>query len=213
MPNPRSAYELPYPTDGLVDAVRKDSPSILPHVWLFIRHFLKDPVRQGSIVPSSRFLVNGVMEQVDWQKARTIVEFGPGVGTLTHEILRRMRSDAVLIAFELNQKFVTLLQNEVSDTRLRIVHASAADICRVLTSLNLGKADYVISSLPYTNMGDAARREIMHETRMALVPTGTLLVFQYTTTILPLLHASFSCVRQKFELLNIPPARIFNCTL
>ena len=56
----------------------------------------------GSLIPSSRFLVNDVLNQVDWDKARVIVEYGPGVGTITQEILKRMRPDAVLLALELN---------------------------------------------------------------------------------------------------------------
>ena len=55
----------------------------------------------GSLIPSSRFLVNDVLNQVDWDKARVIVEYGPGVGGITAEILRRMRPDARLIAIEI----------------------------------------------------------------------------------------------------------------
>src|SRR5437762_6534736 len=71
--------------------------------WLlFARNFLRFPTMLGSLVPSSPFLVNDLLSQIAWQRARVIVEFGPGVGTFTHEILRRMRPDAVLVAIELN---------------------------------------------------------------------------------------------------------------
>ena len=52
----------------------------------------------GSVIPSSRFLVNDLLNQIRWERAQLIVEYGPGVGTITQEILRRMRTDAVLVA-------------------------------------------------------------------------------------------------------------------
>lgn len=191
---------------------RKNARTVLSHILLFIRNFLKYPMMQGSLIPSSTFLVNGILRQVDWEKSRTLVEFGPGVGTLTHEILRRMHRDATLVTVELNHDFVKLLQNEISDPRLRVVHGSAADVCKILADLKLSEVDYIISSLPYAAMGDSSRREIMQESRKALAGGGTLLFFQYTTVVLPYLRSSFSSVRQEFELLNFPPALIFNCT-
>jgi phospholipid N-methyltransferase len=167
---------------------------------------------QGSLIPSSHFLVNGMLRQVDWEKARVLVEFGPGVGTMTQEILRRMHPNATLVTIELNAEFVRFLQDEIRDPRLRVVHGSAAEVLRILCDLNFSRADYIISSLPYTSMGNVVRREIMQESRRVLSADGALLFFQYTTAILPSLRSSFSSVRQEFQLLNFPPALIFNCT-
>lgn len=185
---------------------------VLSRILLFARNFLKYPAMQGSLIPSSHFLVNGMLRQVDWEKARVLVEFGPGVGTMTQEILRRMHQDATLVSIELNAEFVTYLQNEIKDSRLRVVHGSAAEVLRVLRDLNFSQADYIISSLPYTSMGNTTRKEIMQESRRVLSTEGSLLFFQYTAAILPSLRSSFSSVRQEFELLNFPPALIFNCT-
>jgi phospholipid N-methyltransferase len=182
-------------------------------IWLFARNFLKFPAMLGSVVPSSRFLVNDVLSRVDWGRARVIVEFGPGVGTMTREILRRMHPQAILIAIELNPEFVEFLGSELCDPRLHVVNASAAAVRQVLDSLGLGDADCIISGLPYTNMSDATRRTILQQSRTALHPEGALLIYQFTATILPYLQSSFGSVRQRFQPLNILPARIFHCTL
>src|ERR1700692_749825 len=76
------------------------------HALLFARNFFRHPRMLGSIVPSSRFLIKQLLEPVDWAQARVIVEYGPGVGSITTEILRRMRPDASLIAIETNPEFV-----------------------------------------------------------------------------------------------------------
>jgi hypothetical protein len=65
---------------------------------LFVRNFFCHPRMLGSIIPSSRFLIRQLLAPVEWSRARVIVEYGPGVGVITREILRRMRSDATLIA-------------------------------------------------------------------------------------------------------------------
>ena len=166
----------------------------------------------GSVVPSSSFLVNDMMSQVDWDRARVLVEYGPGVGTFTREILRRMRPDAVLVAIELNTEFVEYLSENVRDPRFRVVHGSAARVRSILLKENLPAADYIISGLPYRNMTDSLRREILEESRMALKSEGSMLLFQYTRTMLPYLESSFSSVKLNFQLFNILPALIFHCT-
>src|SRR5438045_5709251 len=99
---------------------------------LFARNFFKYPSMLGSVVPSSRFLVNQLMGQIHWESARVLVELGPGVGTITREALKRMRSDAVLLVIELNEEFVEYLSSTIRDPRLRVVHGSAADVRRIL---------------------------------------------------------------------------------
>jgi phospholipid N-methyltransferase len=140
------------------------------------------------------------------------VEFGPGVGTITREVLKRMRPDAVLVAIELNEEFVQYLGATIRDPRLRIVHGSAAHVRRVLAEHGLAPADCIISGLPYSLLPEELRKEIVAESRQALKAEGSLLVFQFSPSVLPYLKSSFSSVKLGFQLLNILPARIFHCT-
>jgi phospholipid N-methyltransferase len=179
---------------------------------LFARNFLRFPTLLGSVIPSSRFLVNDVLSQVDWKRAQVIVEYGPGVGTMTQEILKRMRPDGVLVALELNEDFTHFLQQQIRDPRLRAIHASACEVRDVLTSLDVCCADYIISGIPYSTMPEKLRRSILEESRRMLHPEGALLVYQFTRTVLPYLKSSFGSVQQDFQFLNILPARIFCCT-
>ena len=181
-------------------------------VGLFARNFFKYPSMLGSIVPSSRFLVKDLMSEIDWHRARVLVEFGPGVGTITREVLKRMRPDAVLVVIELNEEFVQYLGATIRDPRLRIVHGSAAHVRRILAEQGLAPADCIISGLPYSLLPEELRKEIVSESRQALKAEGSLLVFQFSPSVLPYLKSSFSSVKLGFQLLNILPARIFHCT-
>jgi phospholipid N-methyltransferase len=179
---------------------------------LFTRNFFRSPAMLGSVVPSSPFLVNDMMSQVDWNRARVLVEYGPGVGTFTREILKRMRPDAVVIAIELNTDFVEYLRREIADPRLRVVQGSAGRVRAILAEQGLGAADCIISGLPYKNMSDTLRRQILDESRLALRAEGSMVLFQYTRTLQPYLESSFSSVKRNFQPFNIFPAMIFHCT-
>jgi phospholipid N-methyltransferase len=193
------------------EAVKKSAVKTSP-VALFARNFFKYPAMLGSVVPSSPFLVKRLMAQIDWQRARVLVEFGPGVGTITREVLKRMRPDAVLLVIELNQEFVEYLNSTIRDPRLRVVHGSATQVRRVLAENGLARADIIISSIPYSLLPETLRRQIVAESRHALKAQGSLLVFQYNRTLLPYLKSSFSTVRLNFQLFNILPALIYHCT-
>lgn len=179
---------------------------------LFAKNFLQHPKMLGSLIPSSRFLVGRLLGKIDWGRARTIVEYGPGVGTITNHILTRMSPEARLIVFEMNEDFVDYLRRAFPDPRLHVVHGSAENVGRELARLELGGADYIISGIPYTTMPEQLRGKIMHESREALNPGGAVLVYQFTRAVLPYLRTYFNQVYQDFEPFNILPARLFYCT-
>jgi phospholipid N-methyltransferase len=177
----------------------------------FARVFLKNPIMLGAVIPSSRRLTRHLLDELDWRAARVVVEYGPGVGTLTTEILQRMQPGSTLVAIEYNPDLAAHLRDSVSDPRLKVVHGSAVDVRAILDSLGLQQADYIISGIPYSTLPKEARERILLEANLALRPNGVMLVYQFTTTVLPHLRSVFKNVRQDFELLNILPARIFYC--
>ena len=193
------------------DSALEKSPSWIDRASLFAQNFIRHPKMLGSLIPSSRFLVRRVLREIDWNRAQVIVEYGPGVGVFTTEILRRMRPDATLIAFETNADFVSFLRRSIQDRRLHIVHGSAEKVGAALGELGHTRADYIISGIPYTTMPAAVRDEILRESRTALGTGGAFLVYQFSRASLPFLQRVFGSVRVGFEPLNIPPATTFVC--
>ncbi|MBV9695611.1 MAG: methyltransferase [Gammaproteobacteria bacterium] len=184
----------------------------LSETLLFASNFVRHPHMLGSIIPSSRHLVDLVLTPVDWESARVIVEYGPGIGTFTAQILRRMRPDAHLVVFETNRDFVRFLQRTLPDPRLHVVHDSAAEVRPVLKRLGLSAPRYVISGIPLGSMPEPVRTDIAEKTRAALEPGGAFLVYQFTARTLPTLRRIFGEVRHSFERRNFPPAQLFMCT-
>ncbi len=178
---------------------------------LFSRNFIKHPRMLGSLIPSSRYLVKRLLEQVDWSRANTIVEYGPGVGTFTGEILRRLPAGGNVVAIDTNRDFARYLTRTFRDDRLHVVEGSAADAQETLRERGLGRADYVISGIPYSTMDPAVRERILQTTHDVMQPDGSFLVYQFTRAVLPYLRQVFPQVQVEFEPRNIMPARLFYC--
>jgi phospholipid N-methyltransferase len=165
----------------------------------------------GSVVPSSRFLISRVLRQVDWGDTRVVVEAGPGVGTLTGPILKRLGSEGALVAFEMNPTFVTHLRSEFPDHRLTVMHRSAAEAAEALAERGIGSVDLLVSGIPLSGLSSSNRLELIAAWRRLLRPGGVLVVYQFTRSVLPELRRVFGQVRQEFEPLNVLPARVFRC--
>jgi phospholipid N-methyltransferase len=191
--------------------MQPNARSSIAEMLLFARNFVLHPHMLGSVIPSSRFLVDQVLEPIDWGRAEVIVEYGPGVGTFTAEILRRMRADAHLVVIETNRDFVRFLRRSFPDQRLQVVQESAARVREVLQCLGLPAAQYIISGIPLGSMPDPVRAQIVGATRAALAPGGAFLVYQFTARVLPVLQRTFGSVRRSFERRNLPPAQLFVC--
>lgn len=179
--------------------------------FVFARNFFKNPRMLGSVIPSSRFLVNQLLRDVDWENARVIVEIGPGVGTISREILRRMRPDATLLVFEINDDFVQHLRHNLRDTRMRILHRSGAEVHDALRELRLGEADYVFAGIPFSIMSDEDRMEVLRNSHSALRRGGVMMVYQFSGKVRADLEKLFGRVRRLFEPRNVLPAQVFHC--
>lgn len=176
---------------------------------MFARGFLKNPVMVGSVIPSSRFLIEKILAPVDWGRADVFVEFGPGVGTITKPILDRLKPDAKLIAIDTNADFCDYLRHEFADPRLIVTNRSAADLGKILADNGCEGADYVISGLPFSTLPDGVGPAIVKATRSSLKPGGIFLVYQFSPKVGDYLRAEFDRIDRGFEALNVPPAQLF----
>jgi phospholipid N-methyltransferase len=156
-------------------------------------------------------LIKQLLEPIDWGQARVIVEYGPGVGSITAEVLRRMRPDAILIAIETNPEFVSFLRSSTKDERLRVIEASAESVDEILRQHGHEKASYIISGIPFSTIPAAVRERILRKTCSVLEPGGSFLVYQFSTRVLQDLRRIFRYVRRQFEPLNVLPAHLFFC--
>jgi phospholipid N-methyltransferase len=186
----------------------RDRRSQSPH-WNFLRGFIKNPVMVGSIIPSSRVLIDKMLEPVDWATTKLFVEYGPGVGTFTKPVLDRLAPDATLVTIDTNADFTNYLRELIDDPRLVAVTGSAADVEKILADRNLGSADYVLSGLPFSTLPPGIGDDIAEATAKVIRPGGAFLVYQFSPKVHDFIKPHFAPIQRGFEWINVPPATLF----
>jgi phospholipid N-methyltransferase len=195
-----------------MDVSTAASGGALRRALVFAVNFIKHPKMVGTFAVSSPAVVQRLLADVDWPRCRTVVELGPGVGTITRSILQAMPPAARLLAVEMNGDFVDELRRSLPDPRLALVRGSAADLAAHLKAASLPAVDLVVSGIPFSTMPPAVRDRTLDAVAAALAPDGRFLVYQYARQVLPLLQARFGQVQTELEWRNLVPVRLFRCS-
>jgi len=177
----------------------------------FFKEFWKERRVVGAISPSSIFLAKKMISSIDFKSARILVEFGPGTGIFTKEILKNMHPDAKLLVFETQKSFCDQIELEIKDERMILVNDSAEKIGEFLQKNGFEAADHIISSLPFTVIPTQIKNAILTQAVKYLSIKGTFLQFQYSLNAHKLLKSRFKTVKLDFTPMNIPPAFIYRC--
>jgi phospholipid N-methyltransferase len=177
--------------------------------WQFLRGFLKNPVMVGSIIPSSRVLIDKMLSPVDWANTKLFVEYGPGVGTFTRPVLDKLAPDAKLVTIDTNPDFTHYLRQSIDDPRLIAINGSAADVEKILADHGLGYADYVLSGLPFSTLPAGVGEDIAEATSNVIRPGGAFLIYQFSPKVKDFIQPHFAPIRRGFEWINVPPATLF----
>ena len=180
-------------------------------MFLFARNFVRHPRMLGTPLLSPRPMIEELLNRVNWRDARVVVEYGPGVGNITAEILRRLHPEATLVVIETNREFADYLRVTLHDHRLSVIHGSAAEVRVRLAILGASEPDHVISGIPFSTMPGTLREGILRATHSVLQPGGAFLAYQYSRQVVPGLKRIFGEVRQDFLLFNLVPTWLFQC--
>ena len=185
-------------------------PRDLPSPWaMFLSGFLKRPRMVGSVIASTKALINTMLKRVDWPNTRLFVEYGPGVGTYTQAILDRLAPDGTYIAIDTNPDFIDYLRLKFTDSRFVPVLGSAADVERIVADHGFDKADYVLSGLPFSTLPKGVAPQIAAATHRVLKPGGAFLVYQFRPKVRDFLKPHWSDIDYSVEWRAIPPSHNF----
>ncbi|MGS1015859.1 class I SAM-dependent methyltransferase [Allosphingosinicella humi] len=178
-------------------------------LWQFLRGFIKHPVMVGSVIPSSKVLIDKMLAPVDWANCKLFVEYGPGVGTFTQHVLDRLAPDATLLTIDTNPDFTDYLNGKFTDSRLQAVTGSAANVRKIMADRGFEAADYILSGLPFSTLPPGVGPRIAEQTEAALRPGGAFLVYQFSPKVRDFIAPHFERIDKGFEWINIPPATLF----
>lgn len=172
---------------------------------VFFRGFCEHPRMVGSIIPSSRRVIEAMLEPVDWERCQLFVEYGPGVGTFCRPVLDRLPRGGELLVIDTNPLFVDYLRHTIGDSRFNAVLGSAEEVEEIVGSLGHDGADYVLSGLPFSTLPDGVGARIAAATHRVIRPGGAFLTYQFSAVARDLTARHFPQVETGFVWANVPP--------
>jgi phospholipid N-methyltransferase len=176
--------------------------------FAFFQEFLKHPLQIGSIIPSSRFLEQRILEAAAIASARTIVELGSGTGGTTRAILRAMPQHARLLSIEINPHFHALVSS-IEDDRLIAHLGDACGLKEIISIYGLGAPEAVVSGIPFSTMNHSEGSRIIETISLLLAPNGRFVAYQVSKRVASLCRPFLGSEQIAVELLNIPPMRVY----
>ena len=181
-------------------------------------HYLKNlitDIHVASVTPTSRFGVEKVLEKIDFQEMKLILEYGPGTGNFTEPLLKNMSENSKLIAIEKNSDFCKVLQKNIQDPRMILFEDSAENVLEILKSCNGAsdlKADCIISGIPFSLLSRRKKMAILKNTHAALKKGGKFLAyqafFQFPDILKIPLEELFGDVQAQYYMFSLPPLLI-----
>ena len=180
---------------------------------LFVKEVVNSIKNIGAIAPSSKYLANNIIKQIDFNQNQIILEFGCGNGAITKQILKQMPSSSRLISLEINDPFLKHCKNKFKVyNNFEIYNHSAIDFDLLLRELEIKKVDYLISSLPLALLPKKDLDVLFEKIPQYLINDGSFVQYQYSLNKYKFLKSVFHTVKLDFTLTNLPPAFVYKCT-
>jgi len=184
----------------------------------FLAEFIQKPLTTGSLFPSSPHLARTIVQQARLSDADVVLEYGPGTGVLTHQILQELPARSKFAAIEINPRFAALFR--AAHPGVRLFEDSAENVRAICDSMNVKTVDCVISGLPWALFSKELQVSLLNQMMLVLKPGGTFVAFGYPQSLLlpaarhlaGILPTYFTSV-SKTPLVwrNFPPAFVYRC--
>jgi phospholipid N-methyltransferase len=181
--------------------------------FLFFGKFFRHGTKIASLAPSSPWLSRATVGNVDWAKARVIVELGAGTGPITRVIADKARPETTVIVLERDPDFARLLRERFAHLpNFDVIEGDVRDLAAMLAERGVGKVDHVISGLPVPSFPKELQVALFRVVKDVLEPGGS---FNQITEIpwvyQGLYRKFFDDVQFLFEPRNFPPAGAYYC--
>jgi phosphatidylethanolamine/phosphatidyl-N-methylethanolamine N-methyltransferase len=172
----------------------------------------------GAVAPSSSFLARTIVEDLDLTSASAVLEYGPGTGSFTSQIVRQLAPSSRLLAIELNPELARLFR--ARHPKVALVEDSVANVRAICDRAGIDHVDCIVSGLPWASFTTDMQRRFLDEMMRVLKPGGRFVTFAYVHgVVLPpakefarLLPKYFSSVaKSPVVWLNLPPAFVYRC--
>jgi phosphatidylethanolamine/phosphatidyl-N-methylethanolamine N-methyltransferase len=175
---------------------------------LFLKRWLKDPLKIGAIAPSGRELAAAMARQVPTGSVEPVIELGGGTGVITQALLDAGVSADRLIVVERDEALHDWLVRRFPD--VRVLLGDAAELRSLLAPLGIERVSAVVSGLPLLAMREAVRDRIIADSFALLGATAPFIQFTYgPASPIPRRKLGLRGELKRLILNNLPPASVW----
>jgi len=184
----------------------------LADATVFLREFVRSPLLTASVAPSSRVLADHIAASVPPRGDPVVVELGPGTGTITAAIQRRLGGRGRHLAIELSPRLAAVVGQRCPE--VEVICADVAELPGILAERRL-TADVIVSALPWAALRATHPRSLPSVLADVLTGDGVLCQLGYAATrYAPPARRQLADLRSAFEEVhisrpvwrNLPPA-------
>jgi phospholipid N-methyltransferase len=127
----------------------------------FLQAFLKNPLKVGSIAPSSPELAQQMVEGIRPTNESVVLELGVGTGAITKFLQEIVPYRESYLGIEIDKTLVKLLKGNFP--ALKIVRGNACDAFSIYQKTGFGKVGYIICCLPFVSLPNDVGDKILLE--------------------------------------------------
>ena len=159
-----------------------------------------------------------LLEGLDLQNARAVLEYGPGTGSVTGHIRKAISPHTRFAAIEVNPRMASLFKQRHPDVTLfEDTVANARTICNYA---GMDLVDCIVSGLPWAAFSEPLQVKCLDEMMRVLRPDGHFVTFAYVHGLALPTAIRFANLLQKYFTTvskspvvwrNVPPAIVYRC--
>jgi phosphatidylethanolamine/phosphatidyl-N-methylethanolamine N-methyltransferase len=177
---------------------------------LFMRRWLANPMRMGTIVPSSPALCRRVVHCAWPQPGGVVLELGAGTGVMSRALLDAGLPPERLVAVEIDR----MLANRLRDTlgHVTVLEGDARALPDLLPRHFHGRIKSVVCGIPLVLLPAVEQRRFI-DAMQTVAPGRGFLHYSYcVTSPLPARRHQLAARREAWTPLNFPPASVWRYT-
>jgi phospholipid N-methyltransferase len=180
---------------------------------LFLKKFLRHGTKIASLAPSSPWLARATVSNVDWDKARVIVELGAGTGPITKVLAERARPETRVVILERDPDFSAILRERFGPRpNFDVIEGDVRDLAGMLLDRGIERVDHIVSGLPVPSFPKDLQRDFFRVVHNILMPGGGYSqITELALVYMGLYKRYFEQVKFVFEPRNFPPAGAYHC--
>ncbi len=185
---------------------------------VFVKSFFKKPTEVGALWPSSNRLAQMICKTIPWNEVNTILEFGPGTGAITREIVRNLSPNSRFLAIERSPDMAKCLRSHFPS--VEVVVDSVEHVERICQERGIESVDAIVSGLPWSAFSADLQERCLSALTQVLAPEGWFSTYAYWQgLLLPAGKRFRRRLRSTFDQVqcsrtvwgNMPPAFVYSC--